>query len=66
MKAEVIANNKASGWSSEEARYLDFPCLINGHTRNERPGLNKYSSIVTNGVDFPGAQVLQLRLCLSS
>jgi hypothetical protein len=35
-------------------RYLDFPCLP---TRNGKPVLNKYSAVVTNGHDFPGAKV---------
>ena len=66
MKVEVIKNKRDSGLSLDEARYLDFPSLLNGHSKDEKPGLNRYSSIVTNGVDFPGAQVLQLRLCLLS
>ena len=60
MKAEVVKKEANSSSSSEEARYLDFPCLLNGHSSDEKPSLNRYSSIVTNGVDFPGAQVLRV------
>jgi dihydroxy-acid dehydratase len=42
---------------SFEARYLDFAHLPDGHTRDGKLALNKYSSILTNGHDFPGAQV---------
>lgn len=35
----------------EEPRYLDFPC-------SDEPILNKYSSTLTRGHDFPGAQAM--------
>lgn len=42
----------------EEPRYLDFPHLPDGTMRDGKLALNKYSSIVTNGHDFPGAQAM--------
>ncbi|KAF2263023.1 dihydroxy-acid dehydratase-like protein [Lojkania enalia] len=42
----------------EEPRYLDFPHLPDGTMRNGKPALNKYSSTLTNGHDFPGAQAM--------
>ena len=41
----------------EEPRYLSFPHLANGTVRDGRLALNKYSSTLTSGHDFPGAQV---------
>ena len=41
----------------QEPRYLDFPHLPDGTMRDGKLALNKYSSTVTNGHDFPGAQV---------
>lgn len=42
----------------QEPRYLDFPHLPDGTIRDGKLALNKYSSIVTNGHDFPGAQAM--------
>lgn len=41
----------------EEPRYLNFRHLPEGTMREGKPALNKYSSTLTNGHDFPGAQV---------
>ena len=41
----------------EDPRYLDFPHLPDGTMRDGKLALNKYSSTLTNGHDFPGAQV---------
>ena len=42
----------------EEPRFLDFPHLPDNATDPDgKPRLNKYSSTITNGHDFPGAQV---------
>lgn len=41
----------------EEPRYLDFPHLAEGAMRDGKPALNRWSSTLTNGHDFPGAQV---------
>ena len=46
----------------EEPRFLDFPSLPDDATRDGKPILNKYSSTVTNGHDFPGAQVGPLNI----
>jgi dihydroxy-acid dehydratase len=43
----------------EEPRYLDFRHLPEGAMRDGKPALNRYSSTLTNGHDFPGAQVQQ-------
>jgi dihydroxy-acid dehydratase len=41
----------------EEPRYLSFRHLPDGTMRDGKLALNKYSSSLTNGHDFPGAQV---------
>ncbi|PLN84432.1 dihydroxy-acid dehydratase [Aspergillus taichungensis] len=43
----------------EEAKYLEFPCLPDG-AKNEdgTPALNRYSSHITRGHDFPGAKAM--------
>lgn len=41
----------------EEPRFLDFPHLPDGASRDGAPALNKYSSTITKDHDFPGAQV---------
>lgn len=41
----------------EQPRFLDFPHLPNDASRDDKPVLNKYSSTITKGHDFPGAQV---------
>jgi hypothetical protein len=42
----------------EEPRFLNFPCLPDdAKDAQGNPRLNKYSSTITHGHDFPGAQV---------
>lgn len=41
----------------EEPRFLDFAHLPDGASQGGAPALNKYSSTITKGHDFPGAQV---------
>jgi dihydroxy-acid dehydratase len=41
----------------EEPRFLNFPHLPDGATRDGQPVLNKYSTTITKDHDFPGAQV---------
>lgn len=41
----------------EEPRFLDFKHLPEGSTRDGQPILNRWSSTLTSGHDFPGAQV---------
>ncbi|KAF2018008.1 dihydroxy-acid dehydratase-like protein [Aaosphaeria arxii CBS 175.79] len=42
----------------EEPRYLSFRHLPDGTMRDGKPALNKFSSTLTNGHDFPGAQAM--------
>lgn len=42
----------------EEPRYLTFREVPYGTELNGKPVLNRYSSALTNGHDFPGAQVM--------
>ncbi|KAL8651791.1 MAG: hypothetical protein Q9210_003059 [Variospora velana] len=42
----------------EEPRFLDFPHLPDDASRNGQPLLNKYSSTITKGHAFPGAQAM--------
>jgi dihydroxy-acid dehydratase len=42
---------------AEEPRFLSFPHLAEDATRDGKPALNKYSSTLTAGHNFPGAQV---------
>lgn len=48
--------NEAKQLELEEPRFLDFPHLPNGLTRDGKPVLNKFSAILTRNHDFPGAQ----------
>ncbi|KAL2004249.1 hypothetical protein VTN02DRAFT_4764 [Thermoascus thermophilus] len=50
---------KESPASQEEARYVEFPSVPHG-TKHEDGTLvlNRYSSIITRGHDFPGAQAM--------
>lgn len=41
----------------EEPRFLSFPHLPEDAMRDGKPVLNKYSSTLTAGHNFPGAQV---------
>ncbi len=43
-----------------EAHFLSFPHLPEDASRDGKPALNKYSTTITKGHDFPGAQVLKL------
>ncbi|MCJ1272895.1 hypothetical protein MMC21_000684 [Puttea exsequens] len=52
------ASNQAKQYEREEPRFLDFPHLPNGTTRDGKPRLNRYSSVLTNDHDFPGAQAM--------
>jgi dihydroxy-acid dehydratase len=41
-----------------EASYIEFKSLPDGALNEDgEPALNKYSSIITRGHDYPGAQV---------
>lgn len=42
----------------EEPRFLDFPHLADDASRDGKPLLNKYSSTITRGHAFPGAQAM--------
>lgn len=42
----------------EEPRYLDFPHLPEGSTRDGKPVLNRWSSTLTTGHNFPAAQAM--------
>ncbi|PSN64967.1 dihydroxy-acid dehydratase-like protein [Corynespora cassiicola Philippines] len=42
----------------EEPRYLSFPHLPDDAMRDGKPALNKYSSTLTTGHNFPGAQAM--------
>lgn len=41
-----------------EPHFLSFPHLPDDALRDGEPALNKYSTTITKGHDFPGAQVL--------
>lgn len=43
---------------ASEHRYLNFKHLPEGTTRDGKLALNRYSSTLTNGHDFPGAQAM--------
>jgi dihydroxy-acid dehydratase len=45
----------------EKPRYIDFPSIPHGTLRDGKPVLNRWSATLTNGHDFPGAQVCLLR-----
>ena len=49
--------NLQKQYEPEEARFLDFPHLQASTFQDGRLRLNKYSSNLTRGHDFPGAQV---------
>ncbi|PQE10788.1 dihydroxy-acid dehydratase protein [Rutstroemia sp. NJR-2017a BBW] len=42
----------------EKPRYIDFPSLESGTLVDGKPALNRWSSTITKGHDFPGAQTL--------
>ena len=41
----------------EAPKYIAFPSIEHGALRDGRPVLNRWSSTLTKGHDFPGAQV---------
>ncbi|KZF24503.1 putative mitochondrial dihydroxy acid dehydratase [Xylona heveae TC161] len=51
-------SNKEKELQPEVPKFLDFPHLPDGATRDGKPALNKYSSTVTKDHDFPGAQAM--------
>ena len=51
-------SNTAKQVEPEVPRFLDFPHLAEGTTRNGKPALNRFSAMITQGHNFPGAQVL--------
>lgn len=51
-------SNEQKAIEPEEPRFLDFPHLPeDAKYPDGKPALNKYSSTVTRGHEFPGAQV---------
>lgn len=51
----MASSNAAKG--PEEPRYINFPSLEHGTVRDGAPALNRWSTTITRGHDFPGAQV---------
>lgn len=52
-------SNRQKQNEPEEPRYLSFPHLPDDATTADgKPLLNKYSTIITRGHDFPGAQAM--------
>ncbi|ERF75376.1 dihydroxy-acid dehydratase [Endocarpon pusillum Z07020] len=45
-------------YAQEEPRFLSFPHLPEDASRDGKPALNKYSTTLTKGHDFPGAQAM--------
>lgn len=41
----------------DKPRYIDFPSLEHGTVIDGKLALNRWSHTITNGHDFPGAQV---------
>ena len=66
MVAEALENEPNPQLNLNKSLYLDFPCSSTENVRGEKPLLNRYSSVVTKGHDFPGAQVLILQFCLKA
>ncbi|KAF2792427.1 dihydroxy-acid dehydratase-like protein [Melanomma pulvis-pyrius CBS 109.77] len=54
----MIQQNLEQKREPEEPRYLNFKHLPDGTMRDGKLALNKYSSTLTNGHDFPGAQAM--------
>lgn len=51
-------SNEIKAMEPEEPRFLNFPHLPeDAKYADGKPALNKYSSTVTRGHEFPGAQV---------
>jgi dihydroxy-acid dehydratase len=44
----------------EEPRYIEFPEVEYGTLRDGKLVLNRWSHTITNGHDFPGAQVCSI------
>ena len=57
------APKSASQNGDVEPKYLNFPHLNGDASENGKPALNRYSHTLTNGHDFPGAQVTTI--CVS-
>ena len=58
ISPEMEQSNLHKQHEPEEPRFLDFPHLPDDATTPDgKPRLNKHSSTVTKGHDFPGAQV---------
>ena len=51
------SHNVQKQWEPEEPRYLEFPHLPVGATREGKPALNRFSSTLTKDHDYPAAQV---------
>ena len=49
--------NLQKQWEPEEPRYIEFPHLPAGASRDGKPALNKFSSTLTKDHDYPAAQV---------
>jgi dihydroxy-acid dehydratase len=52
------ATSEMQNGVTEGPKYVQFPCVPDDATRDGKPVLNRYSSFITNGHDFPGAQVI--------
>ena len=50
----------AAAGAREPSRYLTFPQLPKGTLINGKPALNRYSAGITQGHDYPGAQVSEV------
>jgi dihydroxy-acid dehydratase len=50
--------NGTNGNIPEKPRYIDFPCLRPGSRVDGKQALNRWSSTITRGHDFPGAQAM--------
>lgn len=54
----MVPSNETKAMEPEEPRFLNFPRLPEGAKYADgQPAMNKYSSTVTRGHEFPGAQV---------
>jgi dihydroxy-acid dehydratase len=51
-------HNVEKQWQPEEPRYVEFPHLPDDATANGEPVLNKFSSTLTKGHDYPAAQAM--------
>ncbi|KAF1990371.1 dihydroxy-acid dehydratase [Aulographum hederae CBS 113979] len=51
-------SNKEKESEPVEPRFLDFKCLPDDAMRDGKPVLNKHSTVITRGHDFPGAKAM--------